>query len=74
MIDFSAVWGNFANIGENAVVFSVVVGTLIVYVLLLVWARRKDKQDKIRVCFSLYRVMSSGNRRLIILGLIILGL
>ena len=49
MIDFSSVWGKFANIGENAVVFSVVVGTLIVYVLLLVWARRKDKQDKVRV-------------------------
>ena len=50
MIDFSEVWGKFANLGDNPVVFSVVLGTLILYVLLLVWARRKDKQDKLKVC------------------------
>ncbi len=55
MIDFSSVWGKFTNIGENAVVFSVVLGTLVLYILLLLWARRKDKLDKVKVgVFGMY--------------------
>ena len=56
-IDFSAVWSQFTNLDSNPVVFSVVIASICVYIILLVWSRRKDKLDKIRVmkcCSSIY--------------------
>ena len=44
-IDFSTVWAKFADLGSNAAVFSTVTSVLLLYVLLLVWARYQDKQD-----------------------------
>ncbi len=52
-IDFSSVWSNFANLGSNPVVFSVVIGTLCIYAILLVWSTRKDRHDKFRVGMDL---------------------
>ncbi len=54
MIDFSEVWSKFADLDENAVVFSVVISTLVLYALLLIWARRKDKHDQFRVSVTLW--------------------
>ena len=49
-IDFSNVWAKFANLNENAAVFSTVISLIGVYILLLIWLRYKDKQDLIKVC------------------------
>ncbi len=57
MIVFSSVWANFANIGQNAVVFCVVLGGLIVYTILLLWAARKDKKDRTKVCVFSYFIL-----------------
>ncbi|XP_038048999.1 polycystin-1-like [Patiria miniata] len=47
-IDFSTVFSKFLNLGDNAAVFATVLGFLGLYLLLLVWLRRKDKQDIIK--------------------------
>ncbi|KAI8494931.1 hypothetical protein Bbelb_275360 [Branchiostoma belcheri] len=47
-IDFSNVFAKFANLSDNAAVFSVVVSILLLYVLLLVYTRRADKNDIIK--------------------------
>ena len=49
MIDFSTVFLKFANLKDNAAVFSVVVSLIMLYVLLLIWAIRADKKDKDKV-------------------------
>ena len=49
MIDFSTVWANFANIADNLPVTATVGAVLILYIALLIWARRNDRKDKIRV-------------------------
>ncbi len=38
-------WAKFGDLSNNPVVFSVVIATLGLYVLLLVWAYRKDRKD-----------------------------
>ena len=46
MIDFAHVLGNFAELlNGNPAVFSVILCTLGVYVVLVIWARRADKGD-----------------------------
>ncbi|CAH1779490.1 unnamed protein product [Owenia fusiformis] len=47
-IDFSTVFAKFAKLNENAAVFSTVVSILILYILGLIWCRRKDKLDLIK--------------------------
>ncbi|KAK7111719.1 hypothetical protein V1264_011307 [Littorina saxatilis] len=47
-IDFSNVWAKFANLNENAAVFSVIISLLGIYVLLLIFLRYKDKQDLVK--------------------------
>lgn len=48
-IDFSTVFTKFKNLGDNAAVFSTCFALFGVYLILLVWLRRKDKQDVIKV-------------------------
>ena len=48
-IDFSNVWAKFANLNENAAVFSTVISLIGLYIILLIWLRYKDKQDLIKV-------------------------
>lgn len=48
-IDFSNVWAKFANLNENAAVFSTVVALIGVYIMLLIWSRYMDKRDIIKV-------------------------
>ncbi|XP_046581985.1 LOW QUALITY PROTEIN: uncharacterized protein LOC124289408 [Haliotis rubra] len=44
-IDFTNVWAKFANLNENAAVFSTVITILGIYVIGLIWARYMDKKD-----------------------------
>lgn len=48
-IDFSNVWAKFANLNENAAVFSTVIALIGVYIMLLIWSRYMDKRDIIKV-------------------------
>ncbi|XP_064637018.1 polycystin-1-like protein 2 [Lineus longissimus] len=47
-IDFGSVFSKFKSLHENAAVFATVVTILCLYVLVLIWARRKDKKDVIK--------------------------
>ena len=49
-IDFSTVWSKFKDLNENAAVFSTVISVLCLYVIVVIWARYKDKQDVVKVC------------------------
>ncbi|PAA59473.1 hypothetical protein BOX15_Mlig010540g1 [Macrostomum lignano] len=44
-IDFNTVWSKFKNLSENAAVFSTVISTLILYIILMIWGRIMDKKD-----------------------------
>ncbi|OWF47600.1 Polycystic kidney disease and receptor for egg jelly-related protein [Mizuhopecten yessoensis] len=44
-IDFTNVWAKFKNLNENAAVFSTVISLMGLYIILLIWARYKDKKD-----------------------------
>ncbi|XP_065658368.1 uncharacterized protein LOC100211692 isoform X4 [Hydra vulgaris] len=46
-INLSATLANI-NIADNPVVFSVMISIFCLYIILLVWARRKDNQDRIK--------------------------
>jgi hypothetical protein len=50
-IDFGSVWSKFKSLHENAAVFGTVVSILILYVIVMIWARRKDRKDVIKVGF-----------------------
>ena len=50
---FQNVWAGFADLGNNPVVFSVVLGTCAIYILLILWATRKDRKDRIKVRWNL---------------------
>ena len=43
-IDFGGAFDGFNNIGDNPVVFSICVCLILIFFLLLFWARRKDKK------------------------------
>ena len=45
MIDFSTVFAKFANLSDNAAVFSVVVVFVLLYLILLVWCIWGDRKD-----------------------------
>ncbi|KAL3878017.1 hypothetical protein ACJMK2_035653 [Sinanodonta woodiana] len=47
-IDFKNVWAKFKNLNDNAAVFSTVIAVLGLYILIIIWARYKDKQDLIK--------------------------
>ena len=57
---FQNVWAGFADLGNNPVVFSVVLGTLTVYILLILWATRKDRKDRIKVRNNIYHLSQFG--------------
>ncbi|XP_070577646.1 polycystin-1-like protein 2 [Ptychodera flava] len=44
-IDFSEAFANFANLADNASVFSTVIVIFALYVIVAIWARREDKKD-----------------------------
>lgn len=47
---FRNVLGNFAALLQgNPAVFATIITTLVVYLLLLVWTKRADRSDKIKV-------------------------
>lgn len=48
-IDFSTVFSKFQDLGNNAAVFSVVIVTLLLYIILLFILRRLDKKDMSKV-------------------------
>ena len=47
-IDFAYVFAN-ANLAENHTVFTTVISLLAFYVLMLIWLRKKDKEDILKV-------------------------
>ena len=47
-INFNTVWAKFKTLNDNALVFSVVISTVILYFIMLVIARRADKLDKLK--------------------------
>lgn len=51
----------FATFADNPVVVSFVVALIVVYLLVLVWARRKDNQDtaKVECTLFIYGIESS---------------
>ena len=53
-IDFDKVWAGFANIGRdnNVVVITVVAVLFGLWLVVLVFARKADKNDKQKVCTS----------------------
>ena len=46
---YFSVWANFANLSENAAVFSTIVAFVLTYLLLLVWSNYMDRRDIERV-------------------------
>ncbi len=52
-INFATVWAKFGSLHENAAVFSVVIASTALYVVLLVYARSADKKDLIKVKYYL---------------------
>ena len=49
-IDFQAVSANFGErFLDSPVVFSVIVGIILIYIPVMVWARRADHQDHLKV-------------------------
>lgn len=61
-IDFDKVWENFGNLAEtgNFVVLATVCSIFGVYLIGLVFARRADKEDEMKVgyCFALLLFLS----------------
>ena len=52
-IDMGAVFAGLKNLGDNLGVLLVILTLWIIYVLLCVWGRRKDRKDEIDVCLVL---------------------
>lgn len=48
-IDFNTVWSKFANLGENAAVFSTVISLIGIYIIIIIWGRHMDKKDILKV-------------------------
>ncbi|CAF0835622.1 unnamed protein product [Adineta ricciae] len=51
-IDFKTVFTKFKTLHENAAVFSTVIVIFGLYLLAAIWARRKDKQDLVKVSLT----------------------
>jgi len=52
-IDMDAVFEGLKNLGDNLGVLMVILTIFLVYILLCVWGRKKDRQDDIDVGVSL---------------------
>ncbi len=52
-INFRTVFAKFKNLNENAMVFSLVISSIVVYIILVVWARLSDKEDLVKVSYIL---------------------
>lgn len=48
-IDFGAAFAAFANLGDNPAVFSICIVLILLFFVLLFWARRKDKRLDLKV-------------------------
>ena len=48
-IDMGAVLAGLKNLGDNLGVLMVIITIFLIYTLLCVWAKKKDKQDEIDV-------------------------
>ena len=48
-IDFAQAFKGFANVGDNPTVFAIVLSLFALYLILLIWARRTDLKDLIKV-------------------------
>ena len=55
-IDFGKALAGFGNLGDNPAVFSICVVLILLFVGLLVWARRKDKRLDVKVSFWIITV------------------
>ena len=53
-IDFTKAFQGFANVGENPTVFAVVLSLFGVYLILLIWARWRDRKDSEKVSFRIH--------------------
>lgn len=45
-IDFDKVWVAFADIHNNIAVLATIVSIFLLYLLVIIWARRADKRDQ----------------------------
>ena len=53
-IDFKAVFSNFGErFLDSPVVFSVILGIILIYIPVMVWARRVDHKDNLKVCVTI---------------------
>ena len=53
-IDFKAVFANFAErLLDSPVVLSVILGVMLIYIPVMVWARKTDHKDQLKVWFSI---------------------
>ena len=50
-IDMGAVFDGLKNLGDNLGVLMVILTIFLVYTLLCVWSRKKDRQDEIDVSY-----------------------
>ena len=48
---------------DSPVILSVIVGLFIIYALLLLWARRADRNDRMRVCHLMICMTVKSNER-----------
>lgn len=53
-IDMSQVFAGLKNLGDNLGVLMVILTLWILYALLVVWAKRKDRKDKIDVSHLMF--------------------
>ena len=48
-IDFAEAFKGFANVGDKPTVFAIVLSLFALYLMLLIWARRTDLKDLVKV-------------------------
>ena len=53
-IDMGAVFAGLKNLGDNLGVLMVILTIFLVYTILCVWSKKKDRQDDIDVCIQPY--------------------
>jgi hypothetical protein len=58
-IDFKTVFTKFKTLHENAVVFITVIVIFGLYILAVIWARRQDQNDLIKVNLFLFKFISN---------------
>ncbi len=58
-INFKTVFTKFKTLHENAVVFITVIVIFGLYILAVIWARRQDQNDLIKVNLFLFKFISN---------------